>query len=42
MKAQGRRTVNDARQMDSAVDHWAIDYNKKDGDTVDTTAVAPI
>jgi prepilin-type N-terminal cleavage/methylation domain-containing protein len=39
-QAQGRRTVNDARQMDSAVDQWAIDYNKKDGDTIDTAAVA--
>lgn len=39
-QSQGRRTVNDARQMDSAVDQWAIDYNKKDGDTVDTAVVA--
>src|ERR1700722_2589708 len=39
-QSQGRRILNDARQMDAAVDQWAIEYNKKDGDTVDTVAAA--
>ena len=39
-QSQGRRVLNDARQMDSAVDQWAIEYNKKDGDAVDTVAAA--
>ena len=39
-QSQGRRILNDARQMDSAVDQWAMEYNKKDGDTVDTTAAS--
>jgi prepilin-type N-terminal cleavage/methylation domain-containing protein len=39
-QSQGRRILNDARQMDAAVDQWAIEFNKKDGDTVDTVAAA--
>src|ERR1035441_1419675 len=39
-QSQGRRILNDARQMDAAVDQWAMEYNKKDGDTVDTVAAA--
>jgi prepilin-type N-terminal cleavage/methylation domain-containing protein len=39
-QSQGRRILNDARQMDAAVDQWAMEYNKKDGDTVDTAAAA--
>jgi prepilin-type N-terminal cleavage/methylation domain-containing protein len=39
-QAQARRVLNDARQMDSAVDQWAIDYNKKDGDAIDTASAA--
>ena len=39
-QSQGRRILNDARLMDAAVDQWAMEYNKKDGDTVDTTAAA--
>ncbi len=39
-QSQGRRILNDARQMDAAVDQWAVEYNKKDGDTVDTVAAA--
>src|ERR1035441_9101251 len=39
-QSQARRILNDARQMDSAVDLWAIDYNKKDGDTIDTASAA--
>ncbi len=37
-KSQGRRIVNDARMMDSAVDQWAMEYNKMDGATIDTSA----
>jgi competence protein ComGC len=39
-QSQARRTLNDARQMDSAVELWALDYNKKDGDTIDTASAA--
>ena len=39
-QSQARRVLNDARQMDSAVDQWAIDYNKKDGDAIDTAGAA--
>jgi len=39
-QAQGRRIMNDIRQMDAAINHWAMDYFKKDGDTIDTTTVA--
>lgn len=36
-QSQGRRIINDARQMDAAIDQWALEKGKKDGDTVDTT-----
>jgi prepilin-type N-terminal cleavage/methylation domain-containing protein len=39
-QSQGRRILNDARMMDAAVDQWAMEYNKKDGDTVDTAAAS--
>src|SRR5207249_8397228 len=39
-QSQGRRIINDARQMDAAIDQWALENGKKDGDTVDTTAAA--
>jgi type IV pilus assembly protein PilA len=39
-QSQGRRIINDARQMDSAIDQWAVENGKKDGDTVDTGAAA--
>lgn len=39
-QSQGRRIINDARQMSSAVDQWAIDNNKKDGDTIVTAQTA--
>jgi prepilin-type N-terminal cleavage/methylation domain-containing protein len=39
-QSQGRRIINDARQMDSAIDQWAIQNGMKDGDTVDTVAAA--
>ena len=37
-QSQGRRIVQDARQMDGAVDQWALEMGKKDGDTIDTNA----
>ena len=39
-QSQGRRILNDARQMDSAIDQWALENGKKDGDTVVTTSAA--
>ena len=36
-QSQGRRIINDARQMDAAIDQWALENGKKDGDAVDTT-----
>lgn len=35
-QSQGRRIVNDARILEAAVDQWAIEHNKKDGDAIDT------
>jgi len=32
--SQGRRIVNDARQLDTAISQWALDNGKKDGDAV--------
>src|SRR5258708_26304392 len=37
-QSQGRRTLNDARQMDAAVDQWALENGKSDGATIDTTS----
>jgi len=39
-QSQGRRIINDARQMDAAIDQWALENGKKDGDTVDTVGAA--
>jgi len=39
-QSQGRRIINDARQLDSAIDQWAIEKGKKDGDAVVTTEAA--
>ena len=33
-QSQGRRIINDARQMDAAIDQWALEKGKKDGDAV--------
>ena len=30
-QSQGRRIMNDIRQMDAAIDQWALDAGKKDG-----------
>ena len=37
-QSQGRRIINDVRQMDAAVDQWALENGKKDQDTIDTSA----
>ena len=39
-QSQGRRIINDARQMDAAIDQWALEKGKVDGDTVNTTEAA--
>ena len=39
-QSQGRRIINDARQMDAAIDQWALEKGKKDGDAVVTTEAA--
>jgi len=39
-QSQGRRILNDARQIDAAIDQWALENGKKDGDTVITTSAA--
>ena len=39
-QSQGRRILNDARQMDAAIDQWALENGKKDGDAVVTTEAA--
>jgi len=37
-QSQGRRIMNDCRQMDAAIDQWALENGKKDGDAIDTTS----
>jgi type IV pilus assembly protein PilA len=39
-QSQGRRILNDARQMDAAIDQWALEKGKKDGDAINTTEAA--
>jgi prepilin-type N-terminal cleavage/methylation domain-containing protein len=39
-QSQGRRIINDARQMDAAIDQWALEKGASDGSTVDTAAAA--
>ena len=39
-QAQGRRAVNDARQIDAAIDQWAMENGKADGATIDTVAAS--
>jgi prepilin-type N-terminal cleavage/methylation domain-containing protein len=36
-QSQGRRVMNDCRQMDAAIDQWALETGQTDGATVDTT-----
>jgi prepilin-type N-terminal cleavage/methylation domain-containing protein len=37
-QSQGRRSINDARQMDGAIDQWALETGQTDGMTVNTTS----
>src|SRR6266446_1954140 len=39
-QSQGRRIINDARQMDAAIDQWALENGKKDGNAINTTSAA--
>jgi prepilin-type N-terminal cleavage/methylation domain-containing protein len=39
-QSQGRRALNDARQMDAAIDQWALEKGKKDGDAITTSEAA--
>ena len=39
-QSQGRRIVNDARIIDAAVDKWALELGKADGDPIDLASVA--
>lgn len=34
-QSQGRRVMNDVRMLDAAIDQWALEKGKKDGDEVD-------
>jgi prepilin-type N-terminal cleavage/methylation domain-containing protein len=36
-QSQGRRILNDVRQMDAAIEQWALENGMKDGDAIDTT-----
>jgi prepilin-type N-terminal cleavage/methylation domain-containing protein len=37
--AQANACINNLRQIDSAVQQWALEAGKKDGDTIDKTEV---
>jgi type IV pilus assembly protein PilA len=39
-QSQGRRIVNDARQMDAAIDQWALEKGKGDNNAVVTSEAA--
>ncbi len=39
-QSQGRRTLNDCRQQDAAIDQWALETGQTDGATVNTTGAA--
>lgn len=39
-QSQGRRIVNDARQIDAAINAWAMEVNASDGSTVDLVKAA--
>ena len=39
-QSQGRRILNDTRQLDAAIDQWALETGQVDGATVNTTAAA--
>jgi len=37
-QSQGRRILNDCRQMDGAINQWALETGQSDGATIDTVA----
>jgi type IV pilus assembly protein PilA len=37
-QSQGRRILNDARQMDAAIDQWALEAGVSDGTAISTNA----
>jgi type II secretory pathway pseudopilin PulG len=39
-QTQGKRIVNDARIIDTAIDAWAMENNKADGDAVDMAGIS--
>jgi prepilin-type N-terminal cleavage/methylation domain-containing protein len=39
-QSQGRKCINDARQLDAAIDQWALEKGKKDNDAIDTAQAA--
>ncbi len=39
-QSQGRRVLNDARQMDAAIDQWALERGKYNGNAINTTEAA--
>jgi prepilin-type N-terminal cleavage/methylation domain-containing protein len=39
-QSQGRRILNDIRQMDAAIDQWALETGRKDGDTINVAEVS--
>jgi len=39
-QSQGRRVMNDARVMDDAIEQWALENNKVDGQTIDTVGAS--
>jgi prepilin-type N-terminal cleavage/methylation domain-containing protein len=41
-QSQGKRVVNDARIIDAAIDSWAFEKAKKDGDPINGAALTEI
>jgi prepilin-type N-terminal cleavage/methylation domain-containing protein len=39
-QSQGRRILNDCRQMDGAIDQWSVNNGIADGTTVDSVAAS--
>src|SRR5216684_8597133 len=39
-QSQGRRILNDALQMDAAIDQWALETGQTDGNAINTTSAA--
>ena len=37
-QSHGRRVLNDCRQMDSAINQWALETGQTDGNSIDTIA----